>query len=155
MGYDLYGKNGYYFRNNVWWWMPLWDYVAKNCHDILKPADIENGFGNRGHQISASNARKIAQRLSELSDIGHTADYEKNYTDCIAGDAVNNKFNEVTMFYRILHSKYAKVSEGVYSIGEIKELSPEEAAEYSGKFSVENVRKFVEFCEKSGGFSIC
>ena len=33
MGMDVFGleprkEKGEYFRNNVWWWRPLWDFVA-------------------------------------------------------------------------------------------------------------------------------
>ena len=26
---------GEYFRNNVWWWRPLWDYVYSLCDDFI------------------------------------------------------------------------------------------------------------------------
>ena len=26
---------GIYFRNNVWWWRPLWMFICENCDDIL------------------------------------------------------------------------------------------------------------------------
>ena len=34
MGMDVFGlapkeEKGEYFRNNVWWWRPLWDFVAQ------------------------------------------------------------------------------------------------------------------------------
>ena len=34
MGMDVYGiaptsERGEYFRNNVWWWRPLWDYCCE------------------------------------------------------------------------------------------------------------------------------
>ena len=34
MGMDVYGiapekEWGEYFRSNVWWWRPLWDYTAE------------------------------------------------------------------------------------------------------------------------------
>ncbi len=31
---------GAYFRNNVWWWRPLWNYVTELCDDILTEEDI-------------------------------------------------------------------------------------------------------------------
>jgi len=34
---------GYYFRNNVWWWRPLWMYVADVCSDVLSEEEIEAG----------------------------------------------------------------------------------------------------------------
>ena len=26
---------GVYFRNNVWWWRPLWDFVCMQCDDFM------------------------------------------------------------------------------------------------------------------------
>ena len=39
MGMDVYGENpknekGEYFRNNVWWWRPLGDFVCSNYEEI-------------------------------------------------------------------------------------------------------------------------
>ena len=39
---------GIYFRNNVWWWRPLWNYVCKNCSDILTDEDVGAGSFNDG-----------------------------------------------------------------------------------------------------------
>ena len=39
---DHHDKNpGLYFRNNVWWWRPLWTYVVVICDDILSDKDIK------------------------------------------------------------------------------------------------------------------
>ena len=27
---------GVYFRNNVWWWRPLWDYVCNNVDELTE-----------------------------------------------------------------------------------------------------------------------
>ncbi len=45
MGMDLYGlkptnRAGKDFYNNVWCWIPLWEYVASECSDILTEKDI-------------------------------------------------------------------------------------------------------------------
>ena len=26
---------GVYFRNNVWWWRPLWEFVCMQCSDFM------------------------------------------------------------------------------------------------------------------------
>ena len=40
---------GSYFRANVWWWRPLWQYITVACEDILTEKDIESGSYNDGH----------------------------------------------------------------------------------------------------------
>ena len=37
---------GTYFRNNVWWWRPLWHFVTNICDDILTEKDMEQGSFN-------------------------------------------------------------------------------------------------------------
>tara|TARA_Y100000356_G_C11131374_1_gene220255 strand:+ start:356 stop:658 length:303 start_codon:yes stop_codon:yes gene_type:complete len=50
---DYHESNpGVYFRNNVWWWRPLWSYVVNLCEDILTEEDIQHGSYNDGHEIS-------------------------------------------------------------------------------------------------------
>ena len=40
---------GSYFRNNVWWWRPLWDCICNICSDILSDKDMTKGEYNEGH----------------------------------------------------------------------------------------------------------
>ena len=57
---------GYYFRNNVWWWRPLWNFVCMACEDFLSEKDAEAGFYNDGKKIAKYKAIKIGKRLSKL-----------------------------------------------------------------------------------------
>ena len=104
MGFDLSGKNptlhtnmpedpqdwdaqqawhkenpGVYFRNNVWWWRPLWAYVSNVCSDILKDIDIEYGSSNNGHFVSKAKSIKIGKRLDKLHKSGDIAAYEEEH----------------------------------------------------------------------------
>lgn len=70
MGFDLYGvkpvnEKGDYFRNNIWWWYPLWAYVCDVCGDILTKKDFSGGQFNDGYEIKNQKAKKIAKRLLE------------------------------------------------------------------------------------------
>ena len=50
---------GYYFRNNVWWWRPLWDF----CHAVSDVVDDElhdNGHCNDGAGLNAEDSIKLA-----------------------------------------------------------------------------------------------
>ena len=44
---------GISFRNNVWYWRPLWEYVAYVCDDILTLRDYKSGQYNDGYVINA------------------------------------------------------------------------------------------------------
>ena len=171
MGMDVYGKNatsekGGYFRNNVWWWRPLWDYCLELHGDIC--SKVEHGHSNDGDGLDAYDASLLGDRL--LSDVatGVTAEYEKRYnqaiadlprTDCDLCGATGIRTDKI----------------GVEMGMPTKELAPEVAivvgrthgycnacngegqtlpwsANYP--FSVENVRQFGEFLVDSGGFAI-
>ena len=70
---------GVYFRNNVWWWRPLWNFVSSVCESILTEKDIESGSYNDGHGISKTKANRIASRLFKLIRNGDVKAYEYAY----------------------------------------------------------------------------
>ena len=70
---------GVYFRNNVWWWRPLWNFVTGTCDSILTEKDIESGSYNDGHGISKTKANRIASRLFKLIRNGDVKAYEYAY----------------------------------------------------------------------------
>jgi len=50
MGMDVYGiapiaEVGKYFRNNIWWWHPLWNYVQEVAPHLTEGV---NGHFNDG-----------------------------------------------------------------------------------------------------------
>tara|TARA_Y100001963_G_C6616086_1_gene369367 strand:- start:112 stop:633 length:522 start_codon:yes stop_codon:yes gene_type:complete len=57
---------GIYFRNSVWFWRPLWEFVCTHCDDILTREDIKSGCFNDHHEISADKAVKISVKLNTL-----------------------------------------------------------------------------------------
>ena len=42
---------GIYFRNNVWWWRPLWDYIIDISGELLTPAQRQGGYENSCTEI--------------------------------------------------------------------------------------------------------
>ena len=72
---------GTYFRNNVWWWRPLWDYVCANCDHFLTEDDMDAGSWNNGSFITKAKSKRIARTLRKLIDEGHTQMYQDSYMD--------------------------------------------------------------------------
>ena len=70
---------GIYFRNNCWWWRPLWDYVCTNCADIITIKDVNGGNYNDGHKISKTKAKKISKKLYSLIAKGDVKKFEVEY----------------------------------------------------------------------------
>ena len=70
---------GTYFRNNVWFWRPLWNFVCRSCDHILTDKDIERGNYNDGHKISKTKANRIAKKLFKLIETDQVKAYESMY----------------------------------------------------------------------------
>ena len=97
MGMDVYGERprtnkGEYFRNNVWWWRPLWNYVSVECSDIITKKDIERGHFNDNYLITDSKAKKIAERLLQLHNDGRPQAIQDKYKE---DSKPQSKFNEM------------------------------------------------------------
>ena len=71
---------GVYFRNNVWYWRPLWDYVCKNVTSLTEE-DHTNGHSNSGWQISEEKAITIAGVLYAMLESGAVKEAEDLHMD--------------------------------------------------------------------------
>ena len=82
---DWESRSGVYFRNNVWYWRPLWELLSDE-DDILSEKDIEGGNYNNGHFISKAKCIKLAKRLRELDTEGTLAEIEKTSREQLESD---------------------------------------------------------------------
>jgi len=140
---------GTYFRNNVWYWRPLWDYVYSLCDDILTEDDHQSGHHNDGHLIDADKCEAIASRLAlELLNGGVTKfkDDRQEYLDnlplkkCDTGSCNGTGQRD---------DKYLKGEcNGCGGTGEQKDH------ETHYPFDEDNVREFHSFVKNCGGFEI-
>ena len=82
MGMDVYGlkpktKKGEYFRNNVWWWHPLWSYC---CHISPELAGkVESGHDNSGDGLDAVDSRKLGFIVQQSVTTGAAQEYVDEY----------------------------------------------------------------------------
>ena len=143
---------GTYFRNNVWWWRPLWHFVCSSCENILTDKDIEQGSWNDGHKISKTKADRIAIRLYGMIDNGQVKKYEEMHTehlnsleqvDCDICDATGKR------------QEPPKTGAGDVKCNGCNGKGKTDDWAKSYPFSEENVRQFANFCMNSGGFRIC
>lgn len=169
---DVYGKNptateGEYFRNNVWWWRPLWDYCLNVHGDIA--GKVTHGHYNDGDGLDETDAYLLGARLLEDVKTGFAAQYEKSYNAHIASmpmksckwcDGTGVRTDQVGvdmgMPTRELDETVATVvgrshgyCNGCQGYGEVE---PDDAAY---PFAVNNLEMFGNFLVSSGGFSIC
>ena len=87
---------GIYFRNNVWWWRPLWAYVIEICHEIMTDDDIGGGSYNDGYIIKAAKAKKMAKLLEESIKDGrcerHAFDVKEHNKKLSESDDKDDRF---------------------------------------------------------------
>ena len=143
---------GVYFRNNIWWWRPLWSFVTATCDDILTEKDIRLGGYNDMHKISKTKAGRIAKRLHSMIEDGKVKEYENGYkkqldsleqVDCDICDATGKR------------QEPPNTGAGDRECNGCSGTGKKDDWAKSYPFSEDNVRRFANFCLNSGGFEIC
>lgn len=76
MGMDIYGKapastEGEYFRNSVWWWHPLAEYITHAHPDLAAACTLWHT--NDGDGLDADDAAALADALTEDLNNGAVA----------------------------------------------------------------------------------
>ena len=142
---------GTYFRNNVWGWRPLWNFVTSVCSDILTEKDMEAGCYNDGHEISKTKADRIAKKLYNLIEKGDVEAYESAYKrdidsleqiDCYLCDATGKR------------QAPPETGAGERECNGCNGTGKKDDWAKSYPFDKDNVRQFANFCANSGGFAI-
>jgi hypothetical protein len=168
MGMDVYGRTNKdaYFRNNVWWWRPLWDYCVDVAPELCDGVDGET---NSGAGLDAQGADDLAVVLFNELASGRTAEYAVAYrkmlselprSECtycegtgIRTDAVGIEngmpTKELEDVIKVLTGRSHGWCNACNGEGTVEHWN----AHYP--FSEENVREFAEFLTECGGFSIC
>ena len=172
MGMDVYGKNaqnetGEYFRNNVWFWRPLWSYICEEFPNLVGD-EPDSGHMNDGYGLDADGATRLGHAILDAVESGETEQYRLAYmnalselprTDCphceatgIRSDAIGV---EMGMPDKALKPEVASVvgrdtgwCNGCDGIGTQAHFA------HNYPFEVENVKEFAEFLLSSGGFEI-
>ena len=160
---DKYQKDnpGEYFRNNVWFWRPLWVFVCNNCQDILDENDMMGGESNSGYEISEHKAELIGRRLSALLADGTVDEVHKlsalNVAEAKAhNEIIEEELEDIKKACQKEHGKDlvpAKYPEPYNTQWNETYAKKDWASRYP--FDRENIEDFAKFCLESGGFSIC
>ena len=153
-------NKGYYFRNNVWWWRPLAQYVIKHTKVITDEKKIQGFSYNDGVEINEEEAVQIAKQLKHLIKTGHTKKYEEDYMLAYQKAELHNKKvqKELDNFQKAMDKKHGDIAPAKYPKKDYVKWN----AIYSKRdengtypFAERNVKEFAEFAEQSGGFTIC
>lgn len=170
MGMDVVGKRptsdeGEYFRNNVWWWHPLWEY----CETLMPELCEEiSGHTNDGQGLTEDGAGALAASLRWAVDSGHTAEYERARNEMLSklprescrycegtGIRTDEVGKSAGMPDAVLAEEVAIVlgrTHGTCNACQGEGVVDSPATWYH--FSTENVEEFIDFLEACGGFEI-
>ena len=152
---------GDYFRNNVWWWRPLANYVIKYT-GCVEEEDAQMWGENSGHEVDDETAKQIHNQLQVLIESGHTKKFEADYEkERLKAEKHNDKVEkELKKFCKSVEKRLGKTNLAPAEFpkadhDEWERIYHKRKWNASYPFSVENVKEFAEFCRYSGGFRIC
>jgi len=152
---------GDYFRNNVWWWRPLANYVIKYT-GCVEEEDAQMWGENSGHEVDDETAKQIHNQLQVLIESGHTKKFEADYEkERLKAEKHNDKVEkELKKFCKSVEKRLGKTNLAPAEFpkadhDEWERIYHKRKWNASYPFSVENVKEFAEFCRFSGGFKIC
>lgn len=151
MGMDVFGKkpknkSGEYFRNNIWYWHPLWDFCSFVAPNITEKAP--DAHSNSGDGLNGIDSIKLALQLKESLKNGIADSYIEKF----------NKAKETAA----LVSCYCKDS--IFKTIGLNDISLCNTCNGTGlmidpitSFAIdkENILNFISFLEDCGGFEIC
>lgn len=148
MGMDVYGyaptqKEGEYFRNNIWWWHPLADYIELIAPD--EAAGCAHWHSNDCDGLDEDQASALADKLQAEIDSGRCLRYAVSRGTVGNGGTTSAEANQtINAFMGALNQ-----------IAEDEDSKLETPTETDFPFSVDNVQEFVIFLRHCGGFEIC
>ena len=174
MGMDVYGKNpknesGDYFRNNVWYWRPLWDYCCQVGAEVITEELAEHGHYNDGAGLDEEESVKLAEALLDELNSGRTEEYERKHREYLASlkredcsyceatgirtDAIGVDMGmptkELPVETQILTGRTHGWCNACLGVGTV------ESFDSNYPFTKENVEQFANFLANCGGFEIC
>ena len=151
MGMDVFGRDptnnvGKYFRNNVWWWRPLWDYCCTVDTDLADKVPL--GYSNDGDGLgTCEDCEELASKLQKSIDSGYADFYisQRNLQlecqpleicDLCSGSGLRNfEGNDIRC-------------NGCEGKGKKKSVD----SWYN--LDIQNIKNFIEFLNNCGGFQI-
>ena len=166
MGFDLYGKNpknenGEYFRQNVWGWRPIWEYVCSHHSDIVDTETQKQGNYNSSYIVSEDIATKLGNDIHIALQDGTVAEFVNMVKERVAKAKEHNE--KLEFHFELLKLQAIEISgnehiaptdypngldkqwQFLYSLRNRYESYPTD---------VEDIAEFQRFCLDSGGFEI-
>ena len=180
MGMDVMGKmptsyKGEYFRNTIWYWGPLADYMVAVAPSIMN--SVDGLYTNDGDGLNARDAVVLANVLDTEIRSGRTAKYAREFN--AAKDATPSENCDICGGTGVRTDKLAQEHPEQFTNHAI----PDDAVDENGashprrseigwcngcdgrghrksfstwmSFTIDNVLEWSKFVRHSGGFEIC
>ena len=68
---------GVYFRNNVWWWRPLWDFCRYIAPELINDDLHIDGHNNGGSGLNDEEAKELGVLLIKSFENGKYEEFER------------------------------------------------------------------------------
>lgn len=189
MGMDVIGTNpknkkGEYFRNNWWYWRPLWEFCEFVAPELT--CQVEHAGSNDGDGLDGDNAKALGEALRRAIKAGVAKEYNAERTawleslpirPCLHCEATgkrtwlfspDRKDMKPAMRYDIMKALLDENALPEYEKEEVPEGWTEEARECNAcggtggeqhwaksyPFDEKNVSEFATFLVNCGGFQL-
>lgn len=154
MGMDVSGKKprsktGEYFRNNCWYWRPLWEYCSQVAPELCKT--VRYAHTNDGDGLDDQGSLELSKLLFKELDLGNTAKVEKEYQE--ERDSLPDEDCRICegTGYRL---EPPRIGKGESSCNVCDATGKKRPVYIWYGFTEKNVREFAEFLKDCGGFEI-
>ena len=74
-------NKGTYFRNNCWWWRPLWNYCYHVADDLISAELHESGHSNSGAGLNGEDAKLLGEKLLKEVYNGGAKEFKKYHEE--------------------------------------------------------------------------
>lgn len=152
MGMDVYGrkpknKEGEYFRANVWYWHPLWQYCEDLHPTLANSVKVPYAHSNDGSGLKSIDAANLGKFIFKDIETGIAQSYIQKRNedlealpllDCIYCDKTGTR----------IWDDGPKVCNGCNGTGKTKSFETHYYLE------LEVLKEFANFLVNSGGFNI-
>ena len=165
MGMDVYGSSGNYFRNSVWSWKPLADYIQYVAPEIASHCD--HWHSNDGDGLNKEDSLALAGILQSEIDSGRCRKYQLAYDErlaalpdeiCALCEGTGIRSDKVGVEYgqntKVLSSDHPTRPGQMGWCNGCDGTGTKRPFDTYYPFEVENVQEFVEFLRGCDGFEI-
>lgn len=164
MGMDVIGKTpttpaGEYFRNNVWWWHPLAEFITTTYPEIAD--ECTYWHSNDGDGLNGDRSIRLAEAIERDLASGKVAEYQKRYEveiaalpdyECRICEGTGIRTDEVGRKYG--YDRPRDPDTGTGGCNGCSGTGREADWRTHYLFEAENVENFAKFLRGCGGFEI-